>query len=131
MNVQVIQKNGKPEWAIVPYDTYVKLLKQAEMMEDVRDYDQVKAALENGDEEIVPASVLDALLENENPVKVWREWRGLSQRRVAEKAGISATYLSQIESGKRSGTLRVLSSIARTLCVTLDDLAAKRDLADE
>ena len=131
MSVQVIQKNGKPEWAVVPYDTYVKLLEQAEMMEDVRDYDRVKAALEDGDEELVPVSVLDALLENENPVKVWRLWRGLSQHQVAEKAGISATYLSQIESGKRSGTMRVLSSIARSLCVTLDDLAAGGDLAGE
>jgi DNA-binding XRE family transcriptional regulator len=115
----------------VPYDNYVKLLEQAEMMEDVRDYDQVKAALENGDEEVVPATVLDTLLKNENTAKVWREWRGLSQHQVADKAGISATYLSQIESGKRSGAMRVLSSIARVLSVTLDDLAAEHDLDGE
>lgn len=49
---------------------------------------------------------------------------GLTQQQVAEKAGISKPYLSQLESGQRKGTTEVLSAIARALNVSLDDLAA-------
>lgn len=31
-NVQVIEKDGKPEWAIIPYETYIKLVEEAEML---------------------------------------------------------------------------------------------------
>jgi transcriptional regulator with XRE-family HTH domain len=37
-------------------------------------------------------------------------------------AGISMPYLSQIETGKRTGTAEVLNSIAQALRVTLDEI---------
>jgi len=122
MSVQVIERNGKPEWAVLPYETYLQLVEQAELLQDLRDYDQTKAALENGVEEIIPLEVAYALLDGENPVKVWREQRGLSQAQLAEAAGISTPYLSQIETGKRKASLKVLSAIADRLGVILDDL---------
>jgi len=36
--------------------------------------------------------------------------------------GISKPYLSQLEMGKRTGTTEVLSAIARTLDLTLEDV---------
>jgi PHD/YefM family antitoxin component YafN of YafNO toxin-antitoxin module len=38
MSVQVIEKNGKPEWAVLPYDEYERLVEEAEMLQDVRAY---------------------------------------------------------------------------------------------
>ena len=122
MSVQVIERNGKPEWAVLPYDVYLQLVEQADMLQDLRDYDRIKAAVESGDEETVPAEVVYALLDGKNPVKVWREYRNLTQKHLAEAAGISTPYLSQIESGRRRASTRVLSAIARILQVTLDDL---------
>jgi len=122
MSVQVIERNGKPEWAVLPYEVYLQLVEQADMLQDLRDYDRIKAAVESGDEETVPAEVVYALLDGENPVKVWREYRNLTQKQLAEAAGISVPYLSQIESGRRRASTRVLSAIARILQVTLDDL---------
>ena len=43
------------------------------MARDVQDFDSAKAALERGDEELVPSEVVYALLDGENPIKVWRE----------------------------------------------------------
>lgn len=43
---------------------------------------------------------------------------------LAAAAGISAAYLSQIEGGRREGTLSTMAAIARALGVRLDDLAA-------
>ena len=121
MTVQIIEKNGRPEWAVLPYNIYVRLVEDAEMLEDVRDYDLAKEALAQG-EELVPGEVAFAILDGANPVKVWREHQRLTQRQLAEAAGISAPYLSQIESGKREGTTEVLAAIAKALGLSLDDV---------
>ncbi len=46
----------------------------------------------------------------------------MTQRDLAKAAGINAVYLSQIETGKRSGSTRTLAAIARALGVDIDDL---------
>lgn len=124
-NIQLIERDGKPEWAVLPYAEYLQLLEQAEMLEDIRDYDAAKAALENGDDELIPAEVVYAILDGENPIKVWREYRGLTQQQLADNAGISKPYISQIETGKRTGTTEVLSAIAKALNVSLDEVVNK------
>lgn len=121
-NIQLIERDGKPEWAVLPYEKYLELLEQAEMLEDIRDYDAAKAALENGEDELIPAEIVYAILDGANPIKVWREYRRLTQQQLADKAGISKPYLSQIETGKRTGTTEILSAIAKALDVSLDDV---------
>ncbi len=125
--VQVIERDGKPEWAVLPYDVYMQLTDDAEMLQDIRDYDSVKTAIEQGKEELIPSEVAFALLDGENPVKVWREYRGLTQQHLAETAGISTPYLSQIETNKRTGTTEVLLAVAKALNVTLDDIVFQAD----
>ena len=120
--VQIIKRDGKPEWAVLPYDVYLRLVEEAEMLQDIRDYDAVKAVIERGEEELVPGELTFALLDGANPVKIWREHRGLTQQQLAKIAGISTPYLSQIETNKRTGTVEVLTAIARALKITLDDL---------
>lgn len=124
-SVQVIERDGKPEWAVLPYDVYVQLVEEAEMLQDIRDYDNVKTAIEQGKEELIPGEIAFALLDGENPIKVWREYRGMTQQQLAEKVDISTPYLSQIETGKRTGTSEILLAIARVLEVTLDDIVTQ------
>jgi DNA-binding XRE family transcriptional regulator len=126
MTVQVIKQGNKPEWAIIPYETYLKLIEKAEMLQDVQDYDRVKAYLERGDDELIPSGVVYAILDGENPIKVWREYRGMSQQKTAENAGISVPYLSQLETNKRKGSLDVLSAIAKVLKVSLENIVTSR-----
>lgn len=66
--------------------------------------------------------MVDRILAGENLVRVWREHRGLTVAGLAEKAGITQPYLSQIETGKREGTLATMKKIASALRVKLDDL---------
>jgi DNA-binding XRE family transcriptional regulator len=120
--VQVIERDGKPEWAVLPYDVYLRLAEEAEMLQDIRDYDSVKTAIERGEEELIPSEVTFAILDGDNPIKVWREYRGITQQQLAEAVGISTPYLSQIENQKRTGTTEVLKAIAKALKVTLDDI---------
>ena len=124
-NIQLIERDGKPEWAVLPYEEYLALLEQAEELEYIRDYDAAKAELERGDDELIPAEVVFAILDGENPVKVWREFRGLTQQQLADAARISKPYLSQIETGKRKGGTDILSALAKALKVTLEEVIAR------
>ncbi len=121
MNVQIINKDGRPEWAVIPYEEYIRLREEAEMLQDVADYDAAKEALEQ-EEELIPSEVTFAILDGENPIRVWRNFRTLTQQELADRAGISKPYLSQIETGKRTGTADVLAAIANALGVTLDEM---------
>jgi transcriptional regulator with XRE-family HTH domain len=62
------------------------------------------------------------LLEGASPIKLWREHRGLSQRQLAEAVGARATYVSQLETGRKRPSLDMAIALARTLSVTVDAL---------
>jgi DNA-binding Xre family transcriptional regulator len=72
--------------------------------------------------EFVPGEVVNRLVAGEHPVRVWRDHRGLSGAELARRAGISPALLSEIESGRKEGSLRTLRALARELHVDLDDL---------
>jgi DNA-binding XRE family transcriptional regulator len=122
MSVQVINQNGKPEYAVLPYSDYLLLVEQAEMLEDVHSYDEAKNSIASGNEELIPASVVNALADGENPIKVWREYRELTQQKVAEEIGISIPFVSQLETGKRKASIDVMRKLALLFYVDIDDL---------
>jgi transcriptional regulator with XRE-family HTH domain len=62
------------------------------------------------------------LLEGESPARVWRQKRGLTQRALAKAAGVAASYLADIENGRKPGSADALSRIARALGVPMDDM---------
>jgi len=59
-------------------------------------------------------------------IRAIRQEAGLSQKELAEAAGIDQSYLSMIESGQRRnpGT-KVIVRLAQALQVSIDDLAAR------
>ena len=122
--IQIIERDGKPEWAVLPYEEYLKLVEQAELLEDIRDFDEIRAAIDRGEEELIPAEVVNAILDGKNPIKIWREFRNLTQQQLSHRVGISKPYLSQLETGKRTGTTEVLAAIAKALDVSLEQVAA-------
>lgn len=72
--------------------------------------------------EALPLAVAKRLAAGEHPVKVFREHRGLTQAELAEAAGTKAAYLSQIETGTRDGSRKLLARLADALDVDLADL---------
>ena len=62
MSVQLILKEGQPEYAVIPYETYMRLVEDAEMLADIRDYDTARQSVAEG-EELVPSEVVYALLD--------------------------------------------------------------------
>ena len=120
--VQIIERDGAPEYAVVPYAEWRRLLELAEDAEDIAAYDQAIGELERGEDELIPSEVVHALLDGESPLRVWREYRGLSQAALATQAGVTQGAIAQIEGGSRKGSVKTLRLIARTLGVDLDDL---------
>lgn len=55
-------------------------------------------------------------------VKKLRTQRGLTVKQLAEKAGVSASYIYAIESGTRGTNIKKLARIASALGVLLSDI---------
>lgn len=119
--VQIIEKDGRPEFAVVPIELWERIREAAEEAEDIADAERFER---EDDGFRVPHEVVVAMHEGQHPVRAWREHRGLTQEALAAAAGISTPFLSQIEGGKRVGSLDTLRAIARALDVPLDALAA-------
>mgnify|MGYP006272427673 CR=1 FL=1 len=102
-----------------------RLSRAAAELDDGRAGLAAQAALARGEEEKLPRAVADRLIARaENPVRVWRAYRGLSLRALAELAQLSPAYLSDIERAPpgRRGSLDAYVKISAALGVDLDDL---------
>jgi DNA-binding XRE family transcriptional regulator len=118
----VITTPGGERLVLVPEAEFARLREADEMAADLIAYQRATARLANGDDELIPIDLVERLLAGENKIRVWREHRGLSSRELAEQAGIAAPFLSQIEAGKRQGTVETLKALAKALGLTIDDL---------
>lgn len=104
----------------------VLILALAEEAQDAADAREAMRELASGEDEAIPAEVANRLLSgNEHPLKVWREYRGLTQESHGRAAGVGKSYISQIEAGNKSGSAKVLKKLAETLRVDMDDLVAE------
>lgn len=108
---------------IIPAEEYERLVEAAEDAADLREIDEIKRKLAAGEEELVPADIVNRIIDGENKIRVWREYRGLSGKDLAEKTGLTAAYISQLETGNREGKIETFKKIATALGVDIDDIA--------
>ncbi len=64
-------------------------------------------------------------------IRQQRERTNLSLRRLAEKAGVSNPYLSQIERGLKRPSAEILTRISRALEISSNSLYRRAGLIDE
>jgi len=93
IDFQTIMQDGKPAFAVVPYDEFMRIIKL--------------------DEPTIPHEVAAMVLEKDFCLaRAWREHLGLTQAEVARRMDISQAALSQIEKGDktiRESTLKRLA----------------------
>ncbi|MBM3950889.1 MAG: helix-turn-helix transcriptional regulator [Rhodospirillales bacterium] len=111
--------NGKPAYAVIPWSVWERVRPFAEGVSDEALYDAAMARKA----EAFPAEVVNAILDGANPIKAFREHRGMTQATLAKAAGIGTVYLSQIETGRRVGSLETLRALAKALRVGLEMVA--------
>ena len=120
--LQIIDTPDGERLVVLPINEYEQLCEAAENLADIQAFDEAKRRLAEGKEELIPAEFADRIINGENSVRVWREFRGLSVKELAEKAEISGAYLSQIEGGSREGSISTMKTLATALSLDLDDL---------
>jgi DNA-binding XRE family transcriptional regulator len=121
MSIQIIKHNGKPEYAIVPFDQWKKMISHKEEMEDIRDARHISAAIAAG-EETFPADFVKRLSSGKSRLKIWREYRKLTLAELAKICGVSVPAISQIENGKRTPSVDLLVKLAKALICDMEDL---------
>ncbi len=119
---QIIETPKGERMVVLPLKEYKRLRDAAENLDDVRAFDEAKRRLTTGEDELIPAKFADRIFNGESPVRVWRNYRGLSVKELAKRAKISAAYLSQIEGGSREGSISTMKALAATLSLEIDDL---------
>lgn len=108
----------------IPRSEYDRLRAAAEDLADLQALDRAKAQLAAGEVELIPAAFANRLLDGENPLRVYRDLRALTQALLAEMAGVGRVTIAEIETGRKQGSVSTLRALASALNVTLDDLTA-------
>jgi ribosome-binding protein aMBF1 (putative translation factor) len=88
------------------------------------------ARVESGEEETFTSAEVDAFLTSKTPLAFYRKKRGMSQDTLAKRAGITQSYLSEIEIGRKSGDVRTLRKLADALKVSLDHLVPEKPIKE-
>jgi ribosome-binding protein aMBF1 (putative translation factor) len=89
--------------------------------EDSADAAVASKAIARHEETISEAEVVE-LLAAKTPLAFWRKKRGMTQAQLAKAADIAQGFLSEIESGLKTGDITVLQRIAAALEISLLDL---------
>lgn len=100
MSVQVIVRDGVPEYAVLAWDEYQALLRAANAGRT-----SSASADPSGSPDLPSLAQLQAL----------REQQGLSQEQLARAVGISPAYLAMIERAERQPDTAIRRSLAQAL----------------
>src|SRR3546814_8053284 len=88
---------------MLPIADYERLLDLAEDRVDAQAALRAQQRREAG-EEYLSTEILDQIMAGENPLYVWRKFRGFTQSELGAKDGISEVQISHIETGKSDTT---------------------------
>ena len=110
------------ETVTIPRVEYERLCAMEEEFTDMRMALAVEARIASDVEELVPAHLADRLIDGESPLRVWREYRGLSQSALARASGVNRVQIVEIESGRNNGSVHTLRRLADALRVAVDDI---------
>lgn len=112
--------------AVLRRRDYDALIEAYEEAVDARALADVRAREASGGAEYVPIELADRIFAGEHPVRVWREYRGLTLSALAKASDVAPSYLSEIEAGKKPGSAKALAALAKTLRVSIEDLLAPK-----
>lgn len=108
---QIIEQDGKPAFAVIPYEDFLKL---SRIYEENRDDSDVW----------IPHEVVKANALNDVPlIRAWREHLGLTQREVAERAGMSQPAYAKLERPDARPRRSTIKKIADAMELKVEQVA--------
>ena len=106
MDLQVISRDGEPEYAVLPWAQYQALLKAAG-----------RAGLLVSTPDALPSAAPEGERPGLDELRALRLAKGLEVAQLARTVGISPSYLELIESGSRNPDAAIKRSLAWELGV--------------
>ena len=108
------------------YEALIRQIEDAEDLAAVAAAEAREAALGKvaARADHLPIALVERLVAGEHPVRVWRTQRGMTREALAEAAGVSPSYLTEIETRRKPGSFDAMMKLAAALKVPLDDIAA-------
>jgi len=96
------------------------MLQRIEDMEDR--FDLLQAHARGPSEDALPGSFAKRLVNGEHPLRIWREFRAMTLDQLSAAAGVSKSYLSEVENGIKGGSVVFMKACAKALAVSLEDI---------
>ena len=120
MGAQIVEIAGQ-KMAVLPVADYERLLELAEDRADEEAADRAEKRRSEG-EEYVPIELVDRILAGESPLRVWRQYRGLTLEDVAKRIGVTPATVSRLETGAMKGAPAIWRKLAGALDVAVEDI---------
>ncbi len=92
------------------------------LLERTSELEDRLAAVEAAGDARLPHEVALAVIAGGSPVRAFRDHRGITLRELSRRSGVSVSYLSEIEQGRKPGSVAAMTRIAGALGVTIDSL---------
>lgn len=92
------------------------------LIERNRELEERLAALKADDGVLIPHEVALAIIDGTRPILAFRNHLGLTLQQLSDRTGLTVSYLSEIERGRKSGSNAALARIARAFDTTIDVL---------
>ncbi len=128
MDAPQFTANGET-FVVIPLSDYERLRRLAEEADDEADEavhrrinDDYLADRARGEDLSMPRDQWARIRAGDSPVRVIREYRGLTQAQLGELAGVDQSQISTIENGKRQGAIGTLKALAKALRSPMDVL---------
>ena len=116
MGIQTITTENGDQLVVLSRRDYDALLAQLGD-ESAEDRMTLLIAAESRSEQPLPQPVSQAILAGESVIKAIRLWRGMTQMELAQAAGVTQSFLSEMEARNKSGSGNTLAKLAKTLDV--------------
>lgn len=115
LNPQFI-KTEAGELVVLTRAEYDGLLARLETEdEDIAIFDARMAELASGSERRLPAEVTRFMVGGDSLLKALRRWRNMTEAQLSSKTNLAQSYISDLESGRRTGASDTLRRIAEAL----------------
>jgi len=104
---QIIMQDGKPAFAVIPWEQYQELTRYDPEETDVW-----------VPHEVVKANVINGA----TMIRAWREYFGMTQQELARLAGMTQPALARLEKSDAKPRIGTLKKIATAMDITLEQL---------
>lgn len=109
----------KLDYARISRTLMIEILEDAR---DIADAKEIANRIAQGEGEYYPSEVVNAILDGENKIKIFREYRGITQEALAEKINKSVAMIRKLENGSSDGSISTIKAISDALKVDVEML---------